>query len=151
MMLGDSGAGPSCLLVSLYGQSLTSPASGEFAGHIALCLWDVGLAALSGGETAVRAGDLGRPGVMQRYETALGCWLSRELSCFGGDLARAATFSLRLATLRLRSTTYMAILFLWRSMPTYFTVVLLSFLLATTVFPQTPSFPASRKNRSQFV
>jgi hypothetical protein len=88
MMLGDSAAAPLGLWVALHARAL-APDDRRIGAHLALFLLDLGL----GTDTPDRPGRV-RPG------PALDVWLDVELAPFGGDLARAARWSLALAAVR---------------------------------------------------
>lgn len=90
MILGDSNAGPLCLIICRfavwkYPSSQTRSAVGP---HYALSLWDLGL------------GEMGEGGIRPNEE-AIEAWFTRELAPWDGDLQSAATFCLCLTALRL--------------------------------------------------
>jgi hypothetical protein len=87
MMLGDSGAAPLGLWVALHGRAV-DPAA-RLDANLALFLLDLGLGAASPEQ----------PGRV-RPLPALDAWLERQLTPFGGDLARAARWALDLAVER---------------------------------------------------
>lgn len=101
VIFGDMNALLLCLFVCHHGLALAPSEGRAFRGHIDLCSWDMGLATPSRGETSVAVADLGKPETLRRDDDAARAWLDEQLRPFGGDVARAAPFAMRLTAIRL--------------------------------------------------
>jgi len=99
LIFGDTHACELCLFVCCHASSIFPARRQDFAGHIDLCLMEIGFAD-AGGAALIPIVDIGKPGTMRRDEAAVSRWMNRELGRFGGDLGRAAEFSMRLAAIR---------------------------------------------------
>ena len=100
-MLGDCGASPLCLMVSLYGQSLLPRGQWDkqLTGYMNISLLALGLANPRYDHTLMIK-NIGNPDTIDIQEQQLQQWLNAQLAPFAGDLRKAALFCLRLSALR---------------------------------------------------
>jgi hypothetical protein len=100
-VFGDMHVPVFCLFVCHHGRTLEPPGGTRFLGHIDLCLWELGLATpvLSDADGTAVTG-LGKPDGFRRDDEGAREWLAGQLRPFGGDVARAAAFAMRLTATR---------------------------------------------------
>jgi hypothetical protein len=91
MMLGDTHQAELCFIVCEFARATVRSGTddSQLSAHQALAAWDLGL------------GSPDSAGVVKRDSDRVRVWLARELQPFGGQLRRAAIFSLLLAGNRL--------------------------------------------------
>lgn len=102
IMLGDTGACPLCVMVVSHAQQQLGERVEDrsLQAHLHLCLLELGLARTRN-DAPLPVGRAGDPELLERDPRPdLEAWLARQLAPMGGDLARAAELSLRLAAIR---------------------------------------------------